>query len=226
MGFEDWNRFTKPIFGMGEVQETPSEYTLLRRLKDLLTGMVLAAGTNVIGKIRHVSATGDELSNDDSDALRVDNELLDKVMHPFGKGIMTTDGIQYSAEKTTSTDDYETVEEITFYNSAGHTIEEIEFGLTMAIKSSGAAESVLWKWQGSDNGTDWEDLIAEQTRAASAAAYADVTISGRWAPTGNFLGTGSTFKVRAVIKSGGAGGETASGKTKNSSYIYTKYRRA
>jgi len=210
---------------MGEVQETPSQYTLLRRLKDLLTGTILAAGTNVIGKIRLVTSNGDEITNDDSDAVKVDNELQDKVSHPFGKGALTTDGIQYSAEHTTTTDDYEAVETITFYNLPGHTMEEIEFGLTMAIKSSGGTESVLWKWQGSDNGTDWEDLIAEQTRAADASTYQDVTASGRFAPTGNFLGTGTTFQIRAVIKSGGAGGETATGKAKNSSYIRAKYRR-
>lgn len=37
---------------MGEVQATPTEYTLLRRLKDLLTGIVLATGTNIIGKVQ------------------------------------------------------------------------------------------------------------------------------------------------------------------------------
>ncbi len=42
---------------VGEVQATPTEYTLLRRLKDLLTGIVLAAGTNLIGKVDH-SITG------------------------------------------------------------------------------------------------------------------------------------------------------------------------
>lgn len=36
---------------IGEVQETPSDNTLLGRLKDLLTGIVLAAGTSVIGKV-------------------------------------------------------------------------------------------------------------------------------------------------------------------------------
>lgn len=156
--------------------------------------------------------------------LKALEESIGKVRHPFGKGLLTTDGIQYSAEHTTTTDDYEAVETITFYNPSGYSLEELEFGLIMAIKSSGATESVLWKWQGSDNGTDWEDLCAEQTRAADAAAYADVTISGRFAPTGNLLGGGATFQVRCVIKSGGAGGETATGKAKCSSYIYAHYR--
>jgi len=36
---------------MGEAQETPAIYTLLRRLKDLLTGMALAASSAVIGRV-------------------------------------------------------------------------------------------------------------------------------------------------------------------------------
>jgi len=39
------------VTGMGEVTDTPTSYTLLRRLKDLLTGIVLSAGTNLIGKV-------------------------------------------------------------------------------------------------------------------------------------------------------------------------------
>jgi len=45
--------------GMGEVQTTPTANTLLRRLKDLktsvdalLTGVILAAGTNAIGSVK------------------------------------------------------------------------------------------------------------------------------------------------------------------------------
>ena len=39
------------VDSVGEVQDTPTEYTLLRRLKDLLGNIVLAAGTNLIGKV-------------------------------------------------------------------------------------------------------------------------------------------------------------------------------
>jgi hypothetical protein len=37
----------------GEVQATPTANTVLARLKDLLTGIVLAAGTNLIGNVGH-----------------------------------------------------------------------------------------------------------------------------------------------------------------------------
>lgn len=36
---------------IGEVQATPTANTLLARVKNLLTGIVLAAGSNVIGKV-------------------------------------------------------------------------------------------------------------------------------------------------------------------------------
>jgi len=48
------------VFGL--VTATPAVYTLLRRLKDLLTGIVLAAGTAVIGKVGHdITGIGDGL---------------------------------------------------------------------------------------------------------------------------------------------------------------------
>lgn len=38
---------------MGEVQASPTAFTQLARLKDLLTGIILAAGSNIIGSARH-----------------------------------------------------------------------------------------------------------------------------------------------------------------------------
>ncbi len=56
---------------MGEVQATPTEYSLLGRLKDILSLTVLAAGSAIIGKVRHVTATGDEITNDTLDAMNM-----------------------------------------------------------------------------------------------------------------------------------------------------------
>jgi len=44
---------TVAVTGMGEVQATPTEYTLLRRLKDLVTGIVLSTGSAIIGRVGH-----------------------------------------------------------------------------------------------------------------------------------------------------------------------------
>jgi len=152
-------------------------------------------------------------------------ERFEFVLHPFGKGSLTTDGVQYSTEVSGIGDTYTAIETVTIIQPTGYTLQEIEFGLTVAIKSSAAVEGVNWKMQASDDGAAWEDLIAEQLRAASCADYLDVSALGRFALTGNFLGTGATFQARAVVKSAVAAGETATGKMKSSSYVLVKYRR-
>lgn len=55
---------------IGEVQAAPTANTVLGRLKDLLTGIVLAAGSAVIGKVRLVTATGDEVTDDVADSVK------------------------------------------------------------------------------------------------------------------------------------------------------------
>jgi hypothetical protein len=173
-------------------------------LEDLKSLIVLGAGANLIGSVRV--------------------PYVAQALHPFGKGLLTADGQQYSPLVTTVGDDFEAVETVTITAPTGMTLVELGFGLTMAIQSSGAGESVIYKWQGSDAGAVWVDLNTAITRAASAAALLDVTVSGIWAPIANFLGSGATFQLRAMIKSGGAGGETAKGKTKSSSWILPIWR--
>jgi len=155
----------------------------------------------------------------------IPDPAINKVWHPFGKGSLTTDGVQYSAEVAGITHlVWGVIQTITITQPVGYTLEEIELGLTGAIKSSGATKHVKWKWQASDNGAAWQDLIAAQTRAADASVYADRTAAGRFAPTGNFLGTGGTFQVQMVIQAEDAT-ETVAGKAKNSSYVLCIYRR-
>lgn len=151
--------------------------------------------------------------------------VLTKVRHPFGKGSLTTNGVQYStAVSGIDNDAYDEIEAVTIQQPSGMTLEEIEFGLTGRVDVSGVpTDNALWKWQASDGGSSWQDLIAEQTEATPAAAT-DVSCSGRFAPTGNFLGTGTSFQVRMVAKCSGAT-DTVTGETKNSSYIICRYRR-
>lgn len=51
------------IARLGEVQDTPTAFTLLRRLKDLLTGIVLAAGNAIIGKVKIVDDSGNVIGS-------------------------------------------------------------------------------------------------------------------------------------------------------------------
>ena len=74
--------------------------------------------------------------------------VIEHLEHPFAKGNLTSDGVQWSAEKTTSTNDFEEVEKVMITPPALGKIIELEFGLTAAVKSSGASEAVTFKWQG------------------------------------------------------------------------------
>ncbi len=147
--------------------------------------------------------------------------IVEHIEHPFARGNLTSDGIQWSDEHTTNTDDYEEVESVVITPPALGEVLEFEFGLTCAVKSSGATESVLFKWQARNQGGTWVDLHDEVTCAADASSYKEYTYSGRYKPEANFNAV--PYDVRLVIKSGGAGGENAVGKTKNSSYIKVVY---
>lgn len=147
--------------------------------------------------------------------------VIEHLEHPFARGLLTSDGVQWSAEKTTSTDDYEEVESVMIDPPALGKVLELEFGLTGAVKSSGSSESVLFKWQGRNRGGAWVDLNAEITYAADASAFKEYTCSGRFKPVSGF--NTLPFELRLVIKSGGEGGENAVGKTKNSSYVRVIY---
>jgi len=141
--------------------------------------------------------------------------------HPFAQGNLTTDGVQWGIEKTTSTDNYETVEEVSVKPPALGNILEFEFGLTCAVKSSGTLESVLFKWQARNKGGSWVNLHTEATYEADASTYQEFSYSGRFKPVVNFNSV--PFDIRLQIKSGDAGGENAIGKTKSSSYVKVLY---
>jgi len=150
--------------------------------------------------------------------------VIDHTEHPFAKGNLTIDGIQWSAEKTTSSDDYETVEVVTVKPPPLGSVVEFEFGLTCAVKSTSTLESVLFKWQVRNKGGTWVDLHDEVTCAADASSYKEYTYGGRFKPVADFSSV--PFDIQLVIKSGAAGGENAVGKTKNSSYVRIIYATA
>ena len=146
---------------------------------------------------------------------------VEHIEHPFARGNLTSDGVQWSAEHTTSTDDYEEVESMVISPPPLGDVLEYEFGLTCAVKSSGATESVLFKWQARNKGGTWVDLHEEVTYPADASPYKEYTYSGRFKPVANF--NKLPFDVCLLIKSGAAGGENAVGKTKSSSYVKVIY---
>ena len=147
--------------------------------------------------------------------------VIGHIEHPFAKGNLTSDGVQWGAEKTTTGDDYEAVEEVIISPPALGAVIEFEFGLTCAVKSSGATESVLFKWQARNEGGTWVDLHSEVTYAADASAYKEYAYSGRFKLVANFNAV--PFDIQLLIKSGAGGGENAIGKVKNSSYVKVIY---
>ena len=147
--------------------------------------------------------------------------VVEHVEHPFAQGNLTADGMQWSAEHTTTTSDYEEVESVMVRPPTLGKVLEIEFGLTCAVKSSSTAESVLFKWQARNRGGSWVDLHSEVTYPANASTYKEYTYSGRFKLVASF--DSIPFDVRLAIKNGSAGGENAVGKTKNSSYVKVVY---
>ena len=139
------------------------------------------------------------------------------ILHPFGAGDLASDGVQYSDELTTSSNDYETVEKITIDFGVRAKILEVEFGLTCKIKSSGATEGVKFKWQARNQFGTWVDLHSEVTYAADASAYAEYTMSGRFVVVANF--NSIPCELQLLLKTAVANGENALGMTKNSSYV-------
>lgn len=185
---------------------------------------ILGAGTNVIGKVRPVTTAGQDITDDTLDAIKnIQKNNIAITFHPFGKGLLTTTGVQYSTALTTAASTaYVAVETATITIPGLGTPDEVEFGLTGATAAAGTTDAPKWKWQASDDNTSWQDLIAEQTGTA-ATTMADGTISGRFAPVTNFLCDTTPIYLRMVIKAGGATNK-AWGKTKNSSYLTVVYR--
>jgi hypothetical protein len=152
--------------------------------------------------------------------------LIREVHYPFAKGSLTTDGIQYSTPVTgVDNDEFDEVEAVVVtLPDTVESIEELEFGLAGAVEvdGSGSTDDILWKWQVSDDGETWEDLIAEQTKS-NTNTFTDVYCSGRFKPVGDFAASGRQIHARMVVKSGGAT-DTVSGKARNSSYMIVAYR--
>lgn len=139
---------------------------------------------------------------------------------PFAKGDLTSDGVQHSAQVTTSDGTWTEVESITIEPPIDGTIIEIQFALTGRFQSSGATKYLKFKWQARNKDGTWVDLHSEVTYAADASALAEYTYSGTFATEANFQEV--PFDVRLVIQREDAG-ENAKGETKGSSFIKVKY---
>ncbi len=148
-------------------------------------------------------------------------EVVEHTEYPFAKGDLTSDGIQWSAEKDTTTVDVDVeVESVTIKPPALGEMIEVEFGLTAAFRavSSGTAD-LKYKWQARNKGGTWVDLHSQVTKTNIGTTYVEETRSGRFKRVANF--DSLPFEVRLIIQCNEANEGRA--KIKNSSCVRVKY---
>ena len=147
--------------------------------------------------------------------------VIEHTEYPLAKGDLTADGIQWSAEKDTTTADTDVeVESITINPPALGGMIEIEFGLTAAFRAvSSATADLTYKWQARNKGGTWVDLHSAVTKTDIGTTYVEETRSGRFKPVANF--DSLPFEVRLIIQCNEANEGRA--KIKNSSYVRVKY---
>jgi hypothetical protein len=144
------------------------------------------------------------------------------VAHPFAKGSLTTNGVQYSTELSggiNTLSGYVAVEAVTVKNPVPGGLREIEFDLLGAVHTNSSLANILYKWQGSDDATVWVDLCTAQT--TSSTPYSIVRAAGSFSPVSGFLISGVSFAVRMVAAANS--GDQVFAKTANSSYITMRF---
>lgn len=147
--------------------------------------------------------------------------VIEHTEYPFAKGNLTSDGIQWSAEKDTTTADTDVeVESIAIKPPALGALIEVEFGLTAAFRAvSSATADLTYKWQARNQGGTWVDLHSAVTKTDIGTTYVEETQSGRFELADNF--DSLPFELRLIIQCNEANQGRA--KIKNSSYVRVKY---
>ncbi len=147
--------------------------------------------------------------------------VVEHTEYPFAKGNLTADGIQWSAEKDTTTVDTDVeVESVTIKPPALGEMLEVEFGLTAAFRAvSSATADLTYKWQARNKGGTWVDLHSAVTKTDIGTTYVEETRSGRFKLETNFDSV--PFEVRLIIQCNEANEGRA--KIKNPSYVRVKY---
>jgi len=147
--------------------------------------------------------------------------VIEHTEYPFARGNLTADGIQWSAEKDTTTAGVDVeVEGVTIRPPALGQMLEVEFGLTAAFRAvSSATADLTYKWQARNKGGAWVDLHSAVTKTDIGMTYVEETRSGRFQPVTNF--DSLPFEVRLLIQCNEANEGRA--RVKNSSYVRVKY---
>jgi len=147
--------------------------------------------------------------------------VIEHTEHPFAKGDLTSDGIQWSGEVDTTIADVDVeVESVTIKPPALGAMIEVEFGLTAAFRAvSSSTADLTYKWQARNKGGTWVDLHSAVTKTDIGTTYVEETRSGCFKTVANFDSV--PFEVRLIIQCNEANEGRA--RIKNSSYVRVKY---
>lgn len=147
--------------------------------------------------------------------------VIEHTEYPFAKGDLTADGIQWSAEKDTTTAGVDVeVECVTISPPALGALIEVEFGLTAAFRAvSSATADLTYKWQARNKGGTWVDLHTAVTKTNIGTTYVEETRSGRFKLVAGF--NSLPFEVRLIVQCSEA--NQGRSKVKNASYVRVKY---
>lgn len=170
-----------------------------------------------------------------SDKVRRVVENYPYVAHLVG-GALTTAGVQYGTESTQSTGATSKSTAIKTNLSStlnwpgleGKYIDEAEFGLTVAFKSTAvAATTIGYVWQIKSQGeTTWTNISAvETTKGSTVAAYTERTVSGyRLYRDGSLAAGYNRLPLNIRLRFFSKGASAGKIKVKSSSYIAIKPR--
>ncbi len=163
-------------------------------------------------------------------------KVFELTVNPFGGGIPTTNGVQYSAivnSPAVAANEAQVAAalcNIVTFNYPGYSgkFDRVLIGLTGATKPKDEAtnSSVIYRWQGRNiypENISWYDLVANTTvlpLANGVAVWTETTWSGYVPAIAGFNAV--PFTVRMLVASNTA--SNAQAKIKNSSYFSTTYR--
>ncbi len=150
-----------------------------------------------------------------------DTFVKEHTFFPFGKGTLTSDGIQFStAVDATAGSTEVTVESVTVNPGGTGLIEEIAFSLTAAYKSDGTQDvTLVWDAKQTDS-TTWVEL-ATYTHDSPSTSYVEYTLSGVKSTATSLLRV--PINIRLNFAGEDATVESAC-KAKNSSWVKLKWR--
>jgi len=156
-----------------------------------------------------------------SNGVPVLKESIIHIEHPFAKGNLTSDGIQWTATTDTTTADVDVMVDSakTIEPPSSGTIVEIEFSLTAGFRAvSSATADIIYKWQARDKAGTWVTLCTV-TKTNIGTTEVEETYSGRFATVANFDAV--PFDVQLVIQCNELNEGRA--RIKNSSYVKAIY---